>query len=79
MDFYILRFIKKQDLMILLLGLLKDKMRYCKLCVQPNTRPNSYFTTAGICQHVITIKNLKNKLNKIDLLKKIVKKYKVKI
>lgn len=24
-------------------------MKYCKLCVQPNTRPNSQFTDGGIC------------------------------
>ncbi|MBN1548076.1 MAG: N-acetyl sugar amidotransferase [Syntrophaceae bacterium] len=24
-------------------------MRYCKICLQPNTRPNTYFTDEGIC------------------------------
>ena len=55
-------------------------MRYCKLCVQPNTRPNSYFTTAGICPACDYNKKSK-KINwnkRLDLLKKIVKKYKVK-
>ena len=55
-------------------------MRYCKLCVQPNTRPNSYFTSDGICPAC----HYNNKLKKINwdkrfkLLKKLVEKYKSK-
>ena len=37
-------------------------MRYCKLCVQPNTRPNSYFTSDGICPAC----HYNNRLKKIN-------------
>ena len=37
-------------------------MKYCKLCVQPNTRPNSYFRSDGICPAC----DYNNKSKKID-------------
>ena len=37
-------------------------MKYCKSCLQPNTRPNSYFTEQGICPAC----NYFNKLKNVD-------------
>ena len=37
-------------------------MKYCSSCLQPNTRPNSYFTDNGICPAC----NYFNKLKDVD-------------
>tara|TARA_B110000027_G_C16113327_1_gene298911 strand:- start:56 stop:1186 length:1131 start_codon:yes stop_codon:yes gene_type:complete len=56
-------------------------MIYCKICVQPNTRPNTYFTSKGICPAcAYNLKSKKINWNKrLELLKGIIKKYKPKI
>ena len=56
-------------------------MKFCKICVQPNTRPNSYFNSKGICpacDYNFKIKKIDwNK--RLNLLKIIADKYKKKI
>ncbi len=54
-------------------------MKYCKLCVQPDTRPNTYFTSKGICPACDYSKKSKNIDwdKRLKLLKRIVEKYKV--
>lgn len=55
-------------------------MKFCKICVQPNTRPNSYFNSKGICpacDYNFKIKKIDwNK--RLNLLKIIADKYKKK-
>ena len=52
-------------------------MKYCKLCLQPDTRPNDYFTDEGIC---VACKNYNNNMHldyssRFRLLKDIVEKH----
>ncbi len=55
-------------------------MKYCKICLQTDTRPNISFNKKGICPNCINIQNLKNVdwTNRLLELKKILKKNKSK-
>ena len=50
-------------------------MKYCSICLQPNTRPNSYFTNEGICpaNYHNALKTLIGK--RFSQLEKSIKKY----
>jgi len=55
-------------------------MYYCKICVQPNTRPNAIFNSKGICPACVYNNKLKkvNWEKRFELLNNISKKYKQK-
>lgn len=55
-------------------------MQYCKICVQPNTRPNSVFNSKGICPACVYNNKLKkvNWEKRFELLNNILQKYKQK-
>ncbi len=52
-------------------------MKYCKECLQPDTRPNINFTKSGLCPACNYFKSLKNVDwdERFDLLKNLVRKY----
>ena len=55
-------------------------MYYCKICIQPNTRPNSVFNSKGICPACF-YNNKSKKVNwgkRLELLNNILQKYKQK-
>ena len=54
-------------------------MKYCKNCLDTDTRPNSIFNSQGICkacEYSITDQNNYNKLEKLEVLDTLIKKYK---
>jgi N-acetyl sugar amidotransferase len=53
-------------------------MKYCKLCLQPNTRPKENFTVKGLCFSCINYNNNKelDYASRYHILQKIVSKYK---
>jgi N-acetyl sugar amidotransferase len=53
-------------------------MKYCKNCLETNTRPKSKFDKNGFCKACVNYKIKKNKYNQIDkirLIKNVIKKY----
>jgi len=52
-------------------------MKYCSICLQPDTRPNSYFTSEGICPACNYHNQLKNVdwEERFDQLKNLIKQY----
>ena len=53
-------------------------MIYCKTCLQPNTRPNSYFSEEGICPACVYSKQTENIdwEERLDLFQSLVSEYK---
>ena len=56
---------------------INKKMKYCSICLQPNTRPNSYFTNEGICPAIVYHNALKNVdwEERFSQLENLIKKY----
>lgn len=52
---------------------IKPNMKYCKLCVQPDTRPNTYFDAYGVCPACTYFSALKDVdwQERVDILKNI--------
>jgi hypothetical protein len=52
-------------------------MKYCKLCLQNNYRPNTFFSKNGICPACVYYNSIKNEDwdSRIEILKDIINKY----